>query len=65
MKFWIFVFMFVCISALLIISNNDLAMRDLGNVSKFLEIYFVWVGHVFSNFVSITGHVVDLDWLPK
>jgi hypothetical protein len=65
MKILMFVLMFFVVSALLIISNNNLEMYKSENISKFNNLYFKWVDEIYSNIQSITGNVVKLDWLPQ
>lgn len=57
--------MFFALSALLIISNNDLALYKEENRQEFNELYTGWLDDVYSNVLSITGNIVKLDWMPK
>ena len=65
MKVLVVILMFFVISALMIISNNDLAMLEKGNIEKFSELYGTWINQIYLNFQTMTGEVVKLDWLPK
>lgn len=51
--------------ALFIISNNNLSMYQPENLSKFSAMYFGWIKELYSNFASMTGYVVRLDWIPQ
>ncbi len=65
MKVLVVILMFFVISALMIISNNDLAMLKKGNIEKFSESYVIWINQIYLNFQILTGDIVKLDWLPK
>ena len=64
MKILIIVMMFFILGALFIVSNNNFALYEKGNSGNFSQLYFDWVGDLYSNAQSITGYVVKLDWLP-
>ena len=65
MKVFLFVLIFFILGALLIISNNNLALYDSSNVGIFLNLYSAWLDDIFSNSFNLVGKVVELDWLPK
>jgi hypothetical protein len=65
MKIIIFLLMFFSIAALLIISNNGLALYSHENRVVFAEMYSDWFNDVYSNSIGRTGYIVRLDWLPK
>jgi hypothetical protein len=56
---------FFILSALLIISNNNLAFYDYNNIETFSVLYSNWLEDVYANTYSLTGKVIELDWLPK
>jgi hypothetical protein len=60
-----FVFILFCIGALLIISNNNLALYNLSNMEKFLNLFSFWLEQIYSNILTITGRVVELNWIPS
>ena len=64
MKILFIVLMFFVISALIIISNNGLAMYEQENVEKFSDLYLEYINQIYVNSQTITGEVVELDWLP-
>ena len=57
--------MFFVISALFIISNNNLAMYKQENIVNFVDMYTKWINNIFSNTKKITGQAVKMDWLPQ
>ena len=65
MKFIIIVLMFFTLSALLIISNNDLALYEKENYEIFLDSYAEWLNELFTNSQKLTGETIKLDWLPE
>lgn len=56
---------FLFLGAFFVISNNNLHLADVQQASQFFGLYSNWVGSILSNSVSITGHVVNLRWLPS
>lgn len=64
MKIRIFLVMFFVLAALLIISNNNLALYSQDNREMFSDLYVAWLDDVFSNIWTVTGNVADLDWMP-
>lgn len=51
-------------SALLIVSNNNLALYKNENLPKFSHLYFDWLGKIYENILTSTEYFVRLDWLP-
>ncbi|PIN91191.1 hypothetical protein COU57_01510 [Candidatus Pacearchaeota archaeon CG10_big_fil_rev_8_21_14_0_10_32_14] len=64
MRILLFLMIFFISGALLVIENNNLALRDSDNAIKFGGIYFSWLGQIISNSMTVTGNAVDLRWLP-
>lgn len=52
------------ISALLIVSNGNLAMHDSANRKIFWDQYYTWLDGIFDKGVYLTGYVVKSEWLP-
>ena len=57
--------MFFLVIGLVLINNYDLRLSDKEELKSFSELYFNWLGQVYSNFFSVTGHFSKLDWFPK
>ncbi len=57
--------MFFTLSALLIISNNDLALYEKENYEIFLDSYVGWLNKLSTNSQKLTGEAIKLDWLPE
>ena len=52
------------LSALLIISNNSLALHDPQQRDHFFNLYLSWLSGFYDKAVYITGYVVRAEWLP-
>jgi len=64
MKITMFIVFFLLLGAFFIISENNLALKDAGNFSKFMGIYASWFSQLFQNAGSLTGNVISMRWLP-
>jgi hypothetical protein len=53
---------FLLISVVYVSTSSDVELGSLDGVIGFSKLYFSWLGGVFSNFASITGNVVNLNW---
>jgi hypothetical protein len=53
------------IGALLIISNQGLAMGVSENRDQFISEYSSWVTHLFQKTMSIASYVIKNEWLPE
>jgi len=65
MKIAIFLVVFFLAAAFTIISNNNLHVGNSEEFNKFAGIYYSWFFNIFENTKTLTGHVVNLDWMPK
>ena len=52
------------IGALLIISNNNLALEVSENRAVFFEEYSTWLTDLFDHGAVVVGYVVGNGWLP-
>ena len=64
MKILLFFIIVMTFFALLIISNNSLSFLDDNNIKVFFNLYSTWFDNVFLNVKSISGNVVNMNWLP-
>ncbi len=55
---------FFFISALFIISNEGLYLRDSVDRETFFDTYSTWLKNLFSQSVEVAGFVINLKWLP-
>jgi hypothetical protein len=56
---------FFLISALFIISNENLHLGDPLERETFFDAYSTWLGNIFDQGRQIAGSVIDLKWLPE
>ena len=56
---------FFLISALFIISNENLHLADPIERETFFDAYYTWLGNIFTQTKEIAGSVIDLKWLPE
>ncbi len=52
------------LSALLIISNNALALHDSQDREVFFNLYLSWLSGFYDKAIYLTGYVVRAEWLP-
>ncbi|MBI3623297.1 hypothetical protein HY212_04445 [Candidatus Pacearchaeota archaeon] len=57
--------MVLMLGALLIISNNNLALKNQENLKKFGDIWISWTEKLFGNIQTMTGNAIKLDWNPE
>ncbi len=65
MKAVLFVLMFLIIGALLILSNHNLPLYKDENILEFKRLYFGWFEGIYENAFTITGNVIEMQWLPE
>ncbi|MDP3987183.1 MAG: hypothetical protein Q8P81_03090 [Nanoarchaeota archaeon] len=66
MKFLLLIIIkFFLISALFIVSNGDLNLREQEDRVVFAEEYSTWLSNVFNQGTDIGGFVVNSQWLPS
>jgi uncharacterized membrane protein (DUF373 family) len=45
-----------------VISEKGINLKSSAGIESALRIYFNWLGHAFSNFKSLTGNAVKMEW---
>ncbi len=63
MKIYLAIMMLIILSALFIISENNIKIQEDASMLK--TEYTNWFDKIYSNMIHITGEVVKLDWSPK
>ncbi|MEM3091612.1 MAG: hypothetical protein QXD05_00565 [Candidatus Pacearchaeota archaeon] len=63
--FVILVIKFFLISALFIVSNLNLNLKDSGDREIFFNNYYSWFERIFDQVINIVGYVVESKWLPE
>jgi len=64
MKFFIILFIFLFLGALLIISNNNISFSNEDQGKEFVSLWFNWFSELFKNVKSVTGYAIGYDWMP-
>ena len=64
MRSYLILLKIMILAALLIISNNNLALKEKENREAFFGLYKVWLSGFYDKASFIVGHVVKLEWLP-
>jgi len=65
MKFLLFVLIFLVVSGLIIVHNNNLQISNSEDFKEFKILYSGWIEQIYENSQMITGSVVKMNWLPK
>ena len=64
MRLYLVLLKLFVISALLIISNRNLALHDDSARELFIDEYYHWLSGTFDKGAFLTGYVVRSEWLP-
>jgi hypothetical protein len=65
MKFIVIVLIFILLNGFLIVSNNELYLKNGDAWGELGELYVDWVKKVVGNGVEITGEAVKMDWISE
>jgi hypothetical protein len=65
MKAILIISIFFLMSALLIVSNYNLALYKGENLVEFGKLYLSWISQIYENLQAVTGNVVQMDWIPQ
>jgi hypothetical protein len=65
MRILVFIFLFLFLGAMFVVSENSLALVNQENRDDFFGLYEEWIDNFFVNIKTITGDVVGLEWFPK
>ncbi len=64
MKITILLVKMFFVAALLIISNQNLYMSNVGDRQVFYNFYTHWIDTLFHQAFEVTGYVVKFEWMP-
>jgi len=56
---------FFFISALFIVSSENLYLRDSVDRETFFSTYSIWLGNIFNQSMEVASFVINLKWLPE
>ena len=65
MKIGIFIFKFLFLGALFIVSNENLYLNDVQDREIFYDHFYSWLETLFEHSSQIAGYVIDSEWLPQ
>ncbi len=65
MKVFQLILFFLFLSSLVVISNNNLHLKDKNQAMEFGRLYYSWLYNTGANIVQTTGYVIKFDWLPN
>ena len=65
MKILLIIIVFLLMNAFFIISNNNLSLKQEGNIGKVYDLYTSWAGKILGNLAKISSEVVKLDWIAR
>ncbi|MEK6856369.1 MAG: hypothetical protein AABX66_04410 [Nanoarchaeota archaeon] len=65
MKYLGFIILLLLFGAFFIVSNENLALKDVNKRTIFAREYYGWFIGVLGNVKTITGNVISLNWLPN
>jgi len=60
--FLIALLLFTYFSFSSVVKKNNVDIKTIPGFTHAIGLYFSWLGSLFGNFKSITGHAVNLDW---
>ena len=64
MKTLMFIILFLLVGAFFIISEQNIKLNNMDNISTFFQIYNSWLINIFDNTKTVSGYVVGMKWLP-
>lgn len=65
MRIFLIVLLFLFVSALVIISNDDLHLKNKSEAVEFSRLYYSWILSMGSNVIKTTGYIIKFEWLPN
>jgi len=60
--FLILLILFTYLSFSYALSGHDINLKTISGISEAGNLYFVWLGSMFSNLKTITAKAIDMDW---
>ena len=65
MKISIVIIKLLFLAALLIVSNNELYLKNVDDREIFFNHYYTWLEKLFNQGMGVTSYVVKSEWLPQ
>ena len=64
MRIFLIIFLFLFVSALVVVSNNSLHLNNSKQAEQFASLYYSWLIDTGSNIIKTTGYLIKFEWLP-
>lgn len=64
MRLLVFILVFLLMGAFYIVTAHNIALKNPGAFETLLVKYLGWFPKVIENVISVTGHVIKLEWMP-
>ncbi len=64
MKIFIFLFMIIVLTSLIILESNNLQISEKEDIKIFKNELKNWANEIYLNIQQITGQTIRMDWLP-
>jgi hypothetical protein len=61
----VFLVLFFYLSFAVIARNQAMDFKTVSGLTDAGKLYFSWIGNAFSNLRTITGNVVDMEWIKN
>ncbi|HLD97997.1 MAG TPA: hypothetical protein VI815_01595 [Candidatus Nanoarchaeia archaeon] len=65
MKTILIIAVFLLMNFFFIISNNNIHLTSMENISQIFSIYINWLQEIGKSIVEVTGNVIKLEWVPQ
>jgi len=65
MRVFLLILFFLFVSALFIISNQNLALKEKENAMQFGRLYYNWFLNLGNNVFKTTAYVIKFEWMPN
>ncbi len=62
--FLILLIIFTYVSFMVTLKGKGIDFKTVPGLKKAGQLYFSWLGSIFKNLKSITGHIIRMDWKP-
>jgi len=57
--------LFIYASFSAVVDSHNINMASAKGVFEASKVYVMWLGQAFTNFKSLTGNAIHMDWMPR
>ena len=61
--FLMILIVFLYFGAFAVFQDREVDFTSISGITEATKLYMSWLGTIFGNFKSITGNVIQLDWI--